>query len=102
MANIPRTARRGKYPSAAEIAAALGAEPTADGWRARCPAHNDRTPSLSIGESASGKVLLYCHRGCSFAAIMRALGVRTWRDRQRTAARADHAVARALQRRDRP
>lgn len=43
------------------------------GWVARCPAHEDREPSLSIGQSAEGRVLLYCHAGCSFAEILTAL-----------------------------
>ena len=100
-----RDARR-KYPSADEIARHLGAEPTAGGWRARCPAHQDRTPSLSIGETTSGKLLLYCHAGCTFNAVLQAIGlrprVRSWAERQRAGVRSNHAVARALQRRDRP
>lgn len=40
-----------------------------------CPAHEDRAPSLSISAGADGKVLLFCHAGCDFAAIVRALGL---------------------------
>ncbi|MDQ3743598.1 MAG: AAA family ATPase, partial [Acidobacteriota bacterium] len=36
-----------------------------DGWTARCPAHDDAHNSLSIGEGDDGRVLLYCHAGCS-------------------------------------
>ncbi|HPD07469.1 MAG TPA: AAA family ATPase [Candidatus Bipolaricaulis sp.] len=43
-------------------------------WTARCPAHEDHHPSLSITES-QGKLLLYCHAGCSYEAIRRALGL---------------------------
>lgn len=39
---------------------------------ARCPAHDDRTPSLSIAQGRSGPIFK-CHAGCSFADIMRAL-----------------------------
>lgn len=46
---------------------------TGDGWVARCPAHEDRNPSLSIGEGSDGRVLLNCHAGCSLDAILRAL-----------------------------
>ena len=35
---------------------------------ARCPAHNDRHPSLSITERG-GKLLVYCHSGCDQAAV---------------------------------
>src|SRR5438094_550718 len=31
---------------------------------ARCPAHDDREPSLSIREGDHGKVLVCCHAGC--------------------------------------
>ncbi|MEN6384830.1 MAG: hypothetical protein ABFD79_06495, partial [Phycisphaerales bacterium] len=44
-------------------------------WQARCPAHDDRHPSLSIGESNDGKVLLKCHAGCSTKDILRAIGL---------------------------
>lgn len=43
-------------------------------WVARCPAHEDEHPSLSITES-QGKLLLYCHAGCSYDQIRKALGL---------------------------
>src|SRR5947209_1384357 len=46
-----------------------------DGWSARCPAHEDRNPSLSVSETADGRVLLRCFAGCGFAAIVAALGL---------------------------
>lgn len=39
---------------------------------ARCPAHDDRNPSLSIADGDDGRLLLYCHAGCSYDAIRRA------------------------------
>jgi len=33
------------------IAKALGGRKARSGWIARCPAHDDRKPSLSIGET---------------------------------------------------
>jgi CHC2 zinc finger len=39
-----------------------------DGWMALCPAHCDKSPSLSIHES-NGKILLHCFAGCSVEAI---------------------------------
>ena len=44
-------------------------------WTARCPAHDDRTPSLNIRELDDGKVLLKCWAGCSIEAIVKALGL---------------------------
>lgn len=40
---------------------------------ARCPAHDDSTPSLSISEAPDGKLLVHCHAGCSQAAVIDAL-----------------------------
>ncbi len=34
-------------------------------WSARCPAHPDKTPSLSIGTGDDGRVLLTCWAGCT-------------------------------------
>jgi hypothetical protein len=45
------------------------------GWQARCPAHDDREPSLSIDVGDDGKVLVHCHAGCDFTAIVAALGL---------------------------
>jgi hypothetical protein len=44
-------------------------------WSARCPAHDDRRPSLSIAEGDDGRALIRCHAGCSVAAIVAALGL---------------------------
>ena len=45
------------------------------GWTARCPAHDDQNPSLSISEGDDGRVLLTCHTGCTLHAICAALGL---------------------------
>ena len=34
-----------------------------DQWMARCPSHEDKTPSLSIREGDDGRVLLHCFAG---------------------------------------
>lgn len=45
-------------------------------WEARCPVHEDRTASLSIGQpDGSGKVLLYCHAGCATRAVLAERGL---------------------------
>lgn len=39
-----------------------------------CPAHdNRRTPALSIRAAKNGKLLLYCHAGCSFEEVLKHL-----------------------------
>ncbi|HVS72236.1 MAG TPA: DUF3987 domain-containing protein [Phycisphaerae bacterium] len=35
------------------------------GWTARCPAHSDKRPSLSVSEGEDGRALVYCHAGCT-------------------------------------
>ena len=42
---------------------------------ARCPAHDDKHASLSIGEGNEGKVLLTCHAGCDVGSIVEAVGL---------------------------
>lgn len=49
-------------------------KPTASGqWQARCPAHEDKKPSLSIGTGDDGRVLLKCHAGCDIKDILAAI-----------------------------
>jgi len=45
------------------------------GWKARCPAHEDQNPSLSITEK-DGKILLHCHAGCSNKNVLAAIGLK--------------------------
>ncbi len=58
---------------AESIAEALGGQRGGDGWTARCPAHDDRTPSLSIRAAHDGKVLVHCHAGCDQKCVIAAL-----------------------------
>ena len=53
----------------------LGIEPAAsgNGYSVCCPAHEDRSPSLTIGIGDDGRVLLNCKAGCSFDAVLAAL-----------------------------
>lgn len=44
-------------------------------WMARCPAHSDRTASLSVRETDDGRVLLNCFGGCSVDEITAAVGL---------------------------
>ena len=45
------------------------------GWKACCPAHADRKPSLSIGLGEQGQVLLKCFAGCALERIVEAMGL---------------------------
>lgn len=45
------------------------------GWSCRCPAHEDRNPSLSIGVGGDGRALMSCHAGCATEEIVRTLGL---------------------------
>jgi hypothetical protein len=67
--------------SAVEIIGRLdGVKNTGHGrWIARCPAHNDRRPSLGVREADDGRVLLYCRAGCETSAILDSIGA-TWAD----------------------
>ena len=44
-------------------------------WRAQCPAHDDKQPSLSISEGQDGRVLMYCHAGCETLSVVTAIGM---------------------------
>jgi hypothetical protein len=44
-------------------------------WIARCPAHDDRTPSLSIRELDDGRTLIHCFGGCSAVDVLAAVGL---------------------------
>lgn len=42
-------------------------------WLACCPAHEDRSPSLSIRE-VDGRILVHCFAGCEIEDVLGALG----------------------------
>ena len=44
-------------------------------WVATCPAHEDRSPSLSITEGRDEIVLLHCHGGCGPREVLAAVGL---------------------------
>lgn len=64
------------------IAKALKGRKAGKGWSALCPAHDDRTPSLSIHQAKDGKVLLRCHAGCDSRDVIASLRERgLWPDK---------------------
>jgi hypothetical protein len=53
-----------------------GVKPMGPGrWAAKCPAHADRSPSLSIREIDDGRVLLHDFGGCSTDGVLAAMGL---------------------------
>lgn len=52
-----------------------GARRSGSGWTARCPSHEDRHASLSVGEGDDGRVLVTCFAGCDAESIVAALGL---------------------------
>lgn len=44
-------------------------------WSARCPAHADKAPSLSLREAPDGAVLIHCFAGCEVFEIIAAIGL---------------------------
>jgi archaellum biogenesis ATPase FlaH len=52
-----------------------GVRRSGTGWSARCPAHEDRSPSLSIADGRDGAVLLKCFAGCTLPQICAAIAI---------------------------
>ncbi len=46
-----------------------------DSWVARCPSHEDRSPSLKVKGADDGKILIHCFAGCSVGEVVGAVGV---------------------------
>lgn len=67
--------------TAEAIASALGGRKVGGDWMARCPAHDDNAPSLSIRQADDGKVLVRCHAGCDQERVIATLRSRgLWRE----------------------
>ena len=56
-----------------------GVKKQGKGWTALCPAHDDRTPSLSIDVGDNGGIVFHCFAGCAQERILEIVG-RTWAD----------------------
>ena len=46
-----------------------------DSWMACCPAHKDKSTSLSIRHDDGGKTLIHCFAGCSVHEVVGAVGL---------------------------
>jgi hypothetical protein len=52
----------------------VSAKGTAE-WQACCPAHGDKSPSLSIRQTSDDRVLIHCFAGCSALDVLAAVGL---------------------------
>jgi hypothetical protein len=56
--------QRANHTAAAPIGLLLsrlqGVRKSGRGWQAKCPSHEDRHASLSVGEASSGAALVHC------------------------------------------
>ena len=70
------------------------AKPSGNGWSAKCPAHDDTRPSLTVSVGNNGGALVKCHRRCTTKAVCAAVGLKL-RDLmpERTGAPACHKPA---------
>ena len=48
-------------------------------WIASCPAHEDKSPSLSIRELPDGRTLVHCFAGCATEDVLSAVSL-SWKD----------------------
>ena len=44
-------------------------------WKALCPAHPDKSPSLSITQENDRRVLIHCHAECEPLAVLNSVGL---------------------------
>ena len=58
------------------LARALGGRRCGRGWSCRCPAHDDRDPSLSLALGADGRLLVHCFANCDPRAVLAELRAR--------------------------
>jgi len=59
--------------NAETLTKALGGRWSGASGEARCPAHEDKTPSLSVRDGADDTLLTHCHAGCPPEAVWAAL-----------------------------
>jgi len=57
-------------PTLDRVLERFNARQNGTGFKAKCPAHDDRTPSLSIAEGDGGVVLVRCFAGCETVDVL--------------------------------
>lgn len=74
-ANFPQS-RSSAQPVEQLLSRLDGVKRTGEGrWIARCPAHQDRFPSLSIKEGTDSRVLVHCFAGCAVEDVLAGVGL---------------------------
>jgi hypothetical protein len=58
-----------------EVARRFDATRSGAGFKAHCPAHEDRKESLSINRGNDQKIVMFCHAGCRTEDVLRAKGL---------------------------
>jgi putative DNA primase/helicase len=82
------------------VANALNGHRAGTGWVVHCPAHDDRTPSLSVRDTKDGKVLVRCHAGCEQTRVIEVLRSRgLWTARRPRSVVAPQAAVPSVERR---
>ncbi len=70
---IPISGNGHYLESGRDLLTRLGADPGRAHGVMRCPAHEDRSPSLSWRLVPDGRALVHCYAGCTFTAILEAV-----------------------------
>ena len=60
---------------AESIASSLNGKRSGKGYICKCPAHEDKSPSLSISETDDRKILIKCFAGCSIESVVSSMGL---------------------------
>lgn len=53
-----------------------GVKKQGERYIACCPAHNDKSPSLSLSRGEDGRALVHCHAGCEIREVLAAINMR--------------------------
>jgi CHC2 zinc finger len=46
-----------------------------DSYLACCPAHADKSPSLTVREASDGRILIHCFAGCDTESVLSSIGM---------------------------
>lgn len=52
-----------------------GVKQSGERYTARCPAHDDKSPSLSLSHGEDGRALVHCYAGCETRDVLAAVGL---------------------------
>jgi len=77
-ASRPRRAKAAALadgPTSRVLSLLDGVTATTNGWKARCPAHDDTNPSLTVSEGDDERCLVHCFAGCTGEQVTAALGM---------------------------